>query len=120
MALGMLKKKRDSKMSTDQENENEQNGNQQNGNQQNGNGEDKEKQGGGPPKPVGFLDPRMKHVRRSVAGKWLLTTVVLMIFILGVLSICMLFPRGPMVSSYANRTLQTGRVSSTSTRTSPA
>ncbi|KAK5003179.1 hypothetical protein LTR60_006897, partial [Cryomyces antarcticus] len=46
-----------------------------------------EKGGEGPPQPVGFWDHRLKHVRHEAFGKWLLTTVVLMCFILGVLSI---------------------------------
>lgn len=41
-----------------------------------------------PPTPVGFWDPRLSHVRKEAMSKWLLTTVVLMCFILGVLSIC--------------------------------
>lgn len=44
-------------------------------------------QGGGPPKPVGFFDHSLSHVRKEIFQKWLLTTVVLMIFIMGILSI---------------------------------
>ncbi|KAL1311850.1 hypothetical protein AAFC00_001925 [Neodothiora populina] len=40
-----------------------------------------------PPKPVGFFDPSLKHIRRKIFSKWLLTTVVLMGFIMGILSI---------------------------------
>jgi len=40
------------------------------------------------PKPVGFWSPKLKHVRQESFRKWLLTTVVLMVFILAVLSIC--------------------------------
>lgn len=40
-----------------------------------------------PPEPVGWLDPRLKAVRREVFAKWSLTTVVLMVFILAILSI---------------------------------
>ncbi|KAF2664053.1 MNNG and nitrosoguanidine resistance protein [Microthyrium microscopicum] len=40
-----------------------------------------------PPKPVGFWDPSMKTVRKGVIKRWLLTTVVLMAFILSALSI---------------------------------
>jgi len=59
---------------------------------QNGNGKvdsdgDAEKSGG-PPAAVNFFDDSLKHVRREVFSKWILTTVVLMIFIMGVLSIC--------------------------------
>lgn len=66
---------------------------QQNGHLENGNssGEDnaqKEKGEEGPPAPVGFWHPSLKHVRREAFSKWLLTTVVLMFFIMGVLSIC--------------------------------
>ncbi|KAF2423636.1 hypothetical protein EJ08DRAFT_618392 [Tothia fuscella] len=39
------------------------------------------------PQPVGFWDPRLKAVRHEAFKKWLLTTVVLMAFILSVLSI---------------------------------
>lgn len=42
----------------------------------------------GPPQPVGFWHPALKHVRHEAMWKWLLTTVVLMCFILSVLSIC--------------------------------
>lgn len=42
----------------------------------------------GPPAPVGFWDPRLAHVRKEAMSKWLLTTVVLMMFILSVLAIC--------------------------------
>ncbi|KAF2083925.1 MNNG and nitrosoguanidine resistance protein [Saccharata proteae CBS 121410] len=41
----------------------------------------------GPPQPVGFWDPRLKHVRLEAMRKWVYTTVVLMAFILSVLSI---------------------------------
>jgi len=41
-----------------------------------------------PPTPVGFWDHRLAHVRKEAMLKWLLTTVVLMCFILAVLSIC--------------------------------
>ncbi|KAF1990753.1 hypothetical protein K402DRAFT_410194 [Aulographum hederae CBS 113979] len=41
----------------------------------------------GPPTPVGFWDPKLKHIRHESMSKWLLTTVVLMCFILSVLSI---------------------------------
>lgn len=57
-------------------------------NDSNGNQNDDKEKNGGPPQPVGFFDHRLRHVRRSVTGKWLLTTTVLMIFILSVLSIC--------------------------------
>ncbi|KAI9713541.1 MAG: hypothetical protein M1820_000923 [Bogoriella megaspora] len=46
-----------------------------------------EKGEGGPPAPVGFWDPSLRHVRREAFSKWVLTTIVLMISILGVLSI---------------------------------
>lgn len=36
---------------------------------------------------VGFWHPSLKHVRREAASKWILTTTILMAFILGVLSI---------------------------------
>lgn len=48
------------------------------------NGESKDS----PPASIGFWDHRLKHVRHEVGRKWLYTTVVLMIFILSVLSIC--------------------------------
>lgn len=54
--------------------------------QQNGDNQDEEQQGG-PPAPVGFWDPRLKHVRHEAMLKWTITTAVLMAFILGVLSI---------------------------------
>ncbi|KAF2873467.1 hypothetical protein BDV95DRAFT_489965 [Massariosphaeria phaeospora] len=37
--------------------------------------------------PVGFWDPSLKHVRKRAISKWIVTTLVLMTFILGVLSI---------------------------------
>ena len=40
-----------------------------------------------PPTPVGFWDSRLAHVRKEAMSKWALTTVILMTFILGVLSI---------------------------------
>lgn len=40
------------------------------------------------PKPVGLFSPELKHVRREIAWKWLLTTVILMIAIMAVLSLC--------------------------------
>jgi hypothetical protein len=59
---------------------------------QNGNNSDSQEgdteKSGGPPQPVGFFDPSLSAVRKEVVWKWCLTTVVLMIFILGVLSIC--------------------------------
>lgn len=45
----------------------------------------------GPPTPVGFFDHSLHAVRKEVFWKWGLTTLVLMLFILGVLSICMSF-----------------------------
>ncbi|KAF2103403.1 hypothetical protein NA57DRAFT_63943 [Rhizodiscina lignyota] len=39
------------------------------------------------PRPVGFWDPKLKNARKGAFSKWILTTVVLMIFILSVLSI---------------------------------
>ena len=36
---------------------------------------------------VGFFHPSLKHVRREAVGKWILTTAILMAFILGILSI---------------------------------
>ena len=59
-----------------------------NGSSNGGDNAQKEKGDGGPPAPVGFWDPRLKHVRREAFSKWLLTTVVLMAFIMAVLSIC--------------------------------
>lgn len=41
----------------------------------------------GLPRPVGFWDPRLKYVRREAMLKWLVTTTILMTFILAVLSI---------------------------------
>jgi hypothetical protein len=38
-------------------------------------------------KPVGFWHPKLKHVRNRALGKWVLTTAVLMAFILAVLSL---------------------------------
>lgn len=49
-------------------------------------GQDKEKQGG-PPAPVGFWSPELKHIRHEAFLKWTITTVLLMAFILGCLSI---------------------------------
>ncbi|GAB7346811.1 hypothetical protein MBLNU459_g1909t1 [Dothideomycetes sp. NU459] len=46
-----------------------------------------EKGGDQPPPPVGFFDHSLKKVRREVFGRWCLTTVTLMAFILGILSI---------------------------------
>ncbi|KAK7192653.1 MNNG and nitrosoguanidine resistance protein [Paraphaeosphaeria sporulosa] len=40
-----------------------------------------------PPTPVGFWDSSLKHVRNRAFGKWIITTVFLMAFILAVLSI---------------------------------
>lgn len=40
-----------------------------------------------PPAAVGFWDPSLKHVRNRAIGKWILTTAVLMAFILSVLSL---------------------------------
>lgn len=37
--------------------------------------------------PVGFWDPRLKHVRYDAIGKWCLTTLILMTSILGILSL---------------------------------
>jgi len=51
------------------------------------NGGDSEQGKGGPPQPVGFFDHSLSHVRKDIFSKWLLTTVTLMVFILGVLSI---------------------------------
>ncbi|KAL9079247.1 MAG: hypothetical protein Q9157_001865 [Trypethelium eluteriae] len=67
-------------------------GPRENGHLQNGNssGEDSaqaEKGDGGSLAPVGFWDSRLKHVRREAFSKWLLTTVVLMAFIMAILSI---------------------------------
>lgn len=39
------------------------------------------------PQPVGFWDHRLKHVRREAFSKWILTTAILMAFILGCLSL---------------------------------
>ena len=56
-------------------------------------GDDKAEKGDeGPPAPVGFFDHSLNAVRKEVLWKWALTTLVLMIFILAVLSICMLPP----------------------------
>lgn len=52
--------------------------------QQNGDSE----KGDEKPKPVGLFSPELKHVRREIAWKWLLTTVILMIAIMAVLSLC--------------------------------
>ena len=76
--------------------ENERSGFQQNGHTNTGDpgSEDnaqKEKGEKGPPASVGFWDPRLKHVRREAFSKWILTTIVLMFFIMGVLSICKQF-----------------------------
>lgn len=46
-----------------------------------------EKGADSPPKPVGFFDHSLNHVRKEVFWKWALTTLVLCIFILAVLSI---------------------------------
>ncbi|KAH0145946.1 hypothetical protein KCU67_g12439, partial [Aureobasidium melanogenum] len=54
--------------------------------QQNGDSE-KGKDGDEKPKPVGLFSPELKHVRREIAWKWLLTTVILMIAIMAVLSL---------------------------------
>ncbi|KAG9530048.1 hypothetical protein KCU93_g3041, partial [Aureobasidium melanogenum] len=54
--------------------------------QQNGDSE-KGKEGDEKPKPVGLFSPELKHVRREIAWKWLLTTVILMIAIMAVLSL---------------------------------
>lgn len=57
-----------------------------NDSQQNG---DTEKTGGDEkPQPVGLFSPTLKHVRREIAWKWCLTTVILMAFIMAILSIC--------------------------------
>ncbi|KAK0892352.1 hypothetical protein LTR02_013472 [Friedmanniomyces endolithicus] len=48
---------------------------------------DEEKQGGGPPTPVGFWDHRLAHVRKEAMTKWTITTVGLMAFILAILSL---------------------------------
>ncbi|KAK1816372.1 hypothetical protein LTR12_009263 [Friedmanniomyces endolithicus] len=48
---------------------------------------DEEKQGGGPPTPVGFWDHRLVHVRKEAMTKWTITTVGLMAFILAILSL---------------------------------
>lgn len=61
---------------SDKENENQSHGSK---GSENGDGE--------PPKPVGFFDHSLSHVRKEIFLKWILTTVTLMIFILGVLSI---------------------------------
>lgn len=63
---------------------------EQNGDNSDSNG-DAEK-GDGPPAAVNFWDHSLKQVRNEVFSKWILTTVVLMIFILGVLSICQSSP----------------------------
>ncbi|QIW99354.1 hypothetical protein AMS68_004872 [Peltaster fructicola] len=39
------------------------------------------------PQPVGFFHHSLKHVRHEAVGKWILTTAILMAFILGCLSI---------------------------------
>lgn len=49
-------------------------------------GGDQEKQGG-PPSPVGFFHPSLKHVRLEAVFKWSVTTALLMAFIIGVLGV---------------------------------
>ena len=68
---------------------------QQNGNlhdQQNGgdsgDSDHAEKGEDAPPTPVGFFHSSLDHVRKEVFWKWCLTTLVLCVFILGILSIC--------------------------------
>ena len=39
------------------------------------------------PEPVGFWDPSLRQVRNKAFGKWIITTLTLMVFILGVLSL---------------------------------
>ncbi|KAI4113070.1 MAG: hypothetical protein LQ345_005879, partial [Seirophora villosa] len=53
------------------------------------NSSDTEEKGGhdGPPQPVGFLDKRLKTVRRQVFALWARTTLILSVFILTVLSL---------------------------------
>ncbi|KAL9097055.1 MAG: hypothetical protein Q9165_001019 [Trypethelium subeluteriae] len=65
----------------------QQNGHIQNGSSSGEDGAQAEKGGGGSLAPVGFWDSRLKHVRREAFSKWLLTTVVLMAFIMAILSI---------------------------------
>ena len=55
--------------------------------QQDGKIKDEEQQQNKPPEPVGFWDPRLKHVRKEAMLKWMLTTAFLMAFIIGILSI---------------------------------
>ena len=78
------------------------NGSTENG-QQDGHIEEGRRKGG-PPKPTGFWDPRLKHVRHEAMTKWLITSmlttghelftfltssaIVLMVFILSILSLC--------------------------------
>ncbi|CAD0111020.1 unnamed protein product [Aureobasidium uvarum] len=59
-----------------------------NDNAQQNSDSEKGKDGNEEPKPVGLFSPELKHVRREIAWKWLLTTVILMIAIMGVLSLC--------------------------------
>nr|POE74047.1 nitrosoguanidine resistance protein sng1 [Quercus suber] len=72
----------ETKRHSDQENED---GNAQNGQKNDENGD--EEQQGGPPAPVGFWDPSLKHVRHEAMTKWTITTGFLMVFILCVLSL---------------------------------
>ncbi|KAI9840450.1 MAG: hypothetical protein M1837_001606 [Sclerophora amabilis] len=50
-------------------------------------GENGYKQEHAPESPVGFWDSRINHVRRKVFGLWALTTLILVVFIFGVLSL---------------------------------
>jgi hypothetical protein len=52
-----------------------------------GSGDNEQQDGPDLKTPVGFFDHRLHHVKKEAILKWLLTTVVLMAFILGVLSI---------------------------------
>lgn len=61
---------------------------------------DNENGGQEKPKPVGLFSPTLKHVRREIAWKWCLTTIILMAFIIGILSLCMANPHTS--SAYAD------------------
>lgn len=71
--------------SSDQENQ-EENGQGEKTDAEHGDDGDEEQQSG-PPTPVGFWDPKLKHVRHEAMTKWTITTAVLMVFILAVLSL---------------------------------
>ncbi|KAK4544956.1 hypothetical protein LTR36_003861 [Oleoguttula mirabilis] len=59
---------------------------EQSNSQQDGENKDEEQQSA-PQAPVGFWDPRLKHVRIEAMTKWAITTGILMVFILGILSL---------------------------------